>query len=173
MRKKSAERSTDHASGETQEYRTFLEGLMCKACSHASRCRAGICIDPKYRQRRMRKLQEFSKKTDMRPGSPSVHDAAEMSELIKVAAEDLKKTVDRMEQSLEGDKKQEQFCRHCRRLFLGELRGTWNITKRADGKIGTVYSFGFERETYMYGWDDGRYRIDFHAMAVHNRGYND
>ena len=139
---------------------------MCKACSHASRCRAGICIDPKYRQRRMRKLQEFSKKTDIRPGSPSAQDVAEISELLEAAAKHLKGVVDRMEQSLEGDEKLERFCRHCRRLLAGELRGTWNITRRTDGKIGTVYSFEFEGETYMYGWDDGRHRIDFHALPV-------
>ena len=86
MRKKRAERSTEHTSGETQKYRKFLEGLVCKACPHASRRRAGICIDPKYRQRRMRKLQEFSKKTDMRPGSPSAQDAAEMFEVLKTTA---------------------------------------------------------------------------------------
>ena len=74
--------------------------------------------------------------------------------------------VDWMEQSLEGDEKLERFCRHCRRLLAGELRGTWNITRRTDGKIGTVYSFEFEGETYMYGWDDGRHRIDFHALPV-------
>ena len=166
MRKKRAERSTDHTSGETQKYRKFLEGLVCKACPHASRCRAGICIDPKYRQRRMRKLQEFSKKMDIRPGSPSAQDVAEISELLEAAAKHLKGVVDRMEQALEGDEKLERFCRHCRRLLAGELRGTWNITRRTDGKIGTVYSFEFEGETYMYGWDDGRHRIDFHALPV-------
>ncbi|MER2025226.1 MAG: hypothetical protein ABS879_06360 [Eubacteriales bacterium] len=34
----------------------------------------------------MRKLQEFSKKTDIRPGSPSAQDVAEMFEVLKTTA---------------------------------------------------------------------------------------
>ena len=40
----------------------------------------------------MRKLQEFSKKTDMRPGSPSAQDAAEMFEVLKTTKKIKKKT---------------------------------------------------------------------------------
>lgn len=165
MRKKRTKRNAGHASDADRQRKKFQEELVCKACPHAPRCRGGFCIDPKYRQERIRTLQEFSKNADSRPNAPSAQDVADMSELLKAAASHLKGTVDRMESVLE-DEKQERFCRHCRKLLAGELRGTWNVTRCPDGEIGTIYSFVFEGETYMYGWDEDRQKIGFYALPA-------
>lgn len=170
MRKKRSRHSTNRSSREDSQHRKFLETLICKACPYARQCRNGTCIAPKYRQERMRKLQEFSRDARKRSMPPPAEDVEELSELLKAAAKHLQETVERRESLLEDDRKEQRFCRHCRRLLSGELRGTWNVTRRSDGKLGTVYSFEFEGETYIYGWDDKKEKIDFYVLPIFRSG---
>ena len=106
MRKKRSRHSTNRSSREDSQHRKFLETLICKACPYARQCRNGTCIAQKYRQERMRKLQEFSRDARKRSMSPPAEDVEELSELLKAAAKYLQETVERRESRLEDDQKE-------------------------------------------------------------------
>lgn len=84
----------------------------------------------------------------------------------------IKNDLERLDELLDGtEEERRKFAEYVGKIITGGSEGTWNFVKFDDPDYpfspcyGVVFTFEYDGEPYMYGWDEGKYNIGFYDMG--------